>query len=30
MLSLLESVLSHTTVPSGIVLEIDVDPVDLL
>jgi len=30
MLSLLENVLSHTTTPSGVILEIDVDPVDLL
>lgn len=30
MLSLLENVLAHISVPSGIVLEIDVDPVDLL
>ncbi len=30
MLSLLENVLSYTSVPSSVVLEIDVDPVDLL
>ena len=30
MLRLLDAVLSHSTVPSGAVLEIDVDPVDLL